>query len=276
MVDKQITPDVLYTFHWAGKADAYRILQERAAATLMPQPELSVNFDTAENIFIEGENMEALKVLRDLYYNKVKCVIIDPPYNTGNDQIIYPDRFKENGYCHNSWLSMMLPRLSLARNLMRDDGAIFVHIDDNEAHHLRLVMNEVFGEENFVAQIVWECSCAPTRLKKHFQKSHEYILCYAKRMNNLVCCGSPRRESIWKHSEVGQYLDSMKELRELFGVEMVFDHSKPVKFIKQLLSLYSQGNDIILDFFAGSATTAQAVLDLNNEDGGSRKFILVQ
>ena len=169
-----------YNLNWAGKADAFKILQERTSATLKPQPELSVNFDTTKNIFIEGENLEVLKILQKSYYNKIKCIIIDPPYNTGNDSFIYPDRFKENlmdyekrvgekneegylikeglfrknnrenGHYHSNWLNMMLPRLFLARNLLRDDGVIFIHIDDNEVHNLRLLMNEVFGEENFL------------------------------------------------------------------------------------------------------------------------------
>jgi len=268
-----------YALNWTGKAAAYRVIQERTAATLIPQPELSANFDTAENIFIEGENLDALKVLQTSYNNKVKCIIIDPPYNTWKNNVIYSDRFKENkenGDSHSNWLNMMLPRLSLARDLMSDDGVIFVHIDDNEAHNLRLVMNEVFGEENFVAQIVWEYAYAPVNLRKHFSKSHEYILFYAKQINNLVYYGSPRLKSTWTHREVGHYQDSMRELRALFDGEKIFDYPKPVTLTKQLISLYSQENDLILDFFAGSATTAHAVIDLNNEDGGNRKFILVQ
>jgi adenine-specific DNA-methyltransferase len=388
-----------YTLNWAGKSDAFKILQEGTTATLKPQPELSVNFNATENVFIEGENLEVLKILQKSYYNKIKCIIIDPPYNTGSDSFIYPDRFKENledyekrvgerdeegylmkeglfrknsrenGHYHSNWLNMMLPRLFLARNLLRDDGVIFVHIDDNEVHNLRLLMNEIFGEENFIAQIIWERSYAPINLKKHFSESHDYILCYARQIDNLICYGLPRPEStnskygnpdndprglwrtdnlsvgpaipekiyeiitpsgrkvlppkgrcwvytkeryeemvadnriwfgedgnnvpapkrflnevkqgltpmtVWKHSEVGHNQDSMRELRELFEGEKIFDYSKPVKLIKQLISLYSQKDDFILDFFAGSGTTAHAVLDLNKEDNGNRKFILVQ
>jgi len=270
---KQYSCNEPCTLNWTGKAAACRILQERATATLIPQTEFSVNFDTAENVFIEGENLDALKILRKSYNNKVKCIIIDPPYN---NNFIYSDRFKENKDKHSDWLNMMLPRLSLARDLMRDDGVIFVHIDDSEAHNLRSVMNEVFGEENFVAQIVWECAYPYINLKKHFSKDHEYILCYAKQINNLICYGPPCSETIWKHREAGHYHDSMRELRAIFDGKKVFDYPKPVTLTKQLISLYSQENDIILDFFAGSATTAHAVIDLNNEDGGKRKFILVQ
>ena len=162
--------------NWAGKADAVRSLQQPTTATFAPQTNQSVNFDTAENIFIEGENLEVLKVLQKAYYGKIKCIIIDPPYNTGNDSFIYPDNFKEsktiyekrvgvkddegyllkdgglhrnakeNGHFHSNWLSMMYPRLFIAKNLLKDDGVIFVHIDDNEVHNLRLLMDEIFGE----------------------------------------------------------------------------------------------------------------------------------
>ncbi|MDO9339835.1 MAG: site-specific DNA-methyltransferase, partial [Bacteroidales bacterium] len=175
-----------YVLNWAGKSDAFKILQQSTTATLKPAPEESTNFDNTENVFIEGENLEVLKVLQKAYYGKIKCIIIDPPYNTGNDSFIYPDSFKESkedyqkrigekdeegylmkegffrknskdsGHYHSNWLSMMYPRLFLAKNLLRDDGVIFVHIDDNEVHNLRLLMTEIFGEENFVAQIIWQ------------------------------------------------------------------------------------------------------------------------
>jgi adenine-specific DNA-methyltransferase len=160
-----------YVLNWAGKSDAFKILQQPTTATLKPAPDESVNFNTSENLFIEGENLEVLKVLQKAYYGKVKCIIIDPPYNTGSDSFIYPDKFsekkedylkrigdkdeegylmkeglfrknsKDSGHFHSNWLSMMYPRLFLAKNLMRDDGVIFVHIDDNEVHNLRMVMN---------------------------------------------------------------------------------------------------------------------------------------
>jgi len=172
-----------YVLNWAGKSDAFKVLQTPTTKTLVPVKDESVNFDETENIFIEGENLEVLKVLQKSYFGKVKMIYIDPPYNTGNDSFIYPDKFsetkdeyqrrvgdkdeegymtkdgmfrknsKENGQYHSNWLNMMMPRLYLAKNLLRQDGVIFISIDDNEVHNLRLLMNEIFGEENFIAQI---------------------------------------------------------------------------------------------------------------------------
>ena len=211
-----------YVLNWAGKSDAFKTLQIPTTATLKPCPGEGINDGflssptgggregASENIFIEGENLEVLKVLQKSYYNKIKCIVIDPPYNTGSDSFIYPDSFKESkedyqkrigdkdsegylmkegmfrknskdsGHYHSNWLSMMYPRLFLARNLLKDDGVIFVHIDDNEVHNLRLLMNEVFGEENFVAQIVWQKKTGAGAKTKGFITLHEYILCYAK------------------------------------------------------------------------------------------------
>lgn len=199
-----------YVLNWAGKTDAFKVLQETTTATLKPAPEESINFDKTENVFIEGENLEVLKVLQKSYYGKVKVVAIDPPYNTGGDSFIYPDRFKENkedyqkrigekdeegylmkegifhknskdsGHYHSNWLSMIYPRLFLAKNLLTEDGVIFIHIDDNEVQNLRLIMNEIFGEENFVAQIVWQKKTGAGAKTKGFITLHEYILCYAK------------------------------------------------------------------------------------------------
>jgi len=199
-----------YVLNWAGKSDAFRVLQSPSTKTLVPAKEESINFDDTENIFIEGENLEVLKVLQKSYFGKVKMIYIDPPYNTGNDSFIYPDKFseskeeyqkrigdkdedgymtkegmyrknsKENGQYHSNWLNMMYPRLFLARNLLRDDGVIFVSIDDNEVHNLRLLMNEIFGEGNFVGQIVWKNKYGAGAKTKGFIEVHEYILCYSK------------------------------------------------------------------------------------------------
>ena len=204
-----------YVLNWAGKADAFKVLQIPTTATLEPQPEQSINFDTTENVFIEGENLEVLKVLQKSYYGKVKCIIIDPPYNTGNDSFIYPDSFKENksdyekrigdkdedgylmkeglfrknskdsGHFHSNWLSMMYPRLFLAKNLLTDDGVIFVHIDDNEVHNLRLLMNEIFGEENFVGCLKWKKKKQPSFLHGHIASIIEYILIFGKHSSKL-------------------------------------------------------------------------------------------
>ncbi|MBE3094512.1 MAG: site-specific DNA-methyltransferase [Actinobacteria bacterium] len=204
-----------YVLNWAGKSDAFKVLQQSTTATLKPDPEESINFDTTENVFIEGENLEVLKVLQKAYYGKVKCIIIDPPYNTGNDSFIYPDSFKESkedyqkrigekdeegyllkegffrknskdsGHYHSNWLSMMYPRLFLAKNLLRDDGVIFIHIDDNEVHNLRLIMNEIFGEENFVDCIIWKKRYGGGAKEKHLVSLHEYVLMYTKNIDNL-------------------------------------------------------------------------------------------
>jgi adenine-specific DNA-methyltransferase len=206
-----------YVLNWAGKSDAFRALQSPSTATLIPCKEESVNFDKTENIFIEGENLEVLKVLQKSYFGKIKMIYIDPPYNTGNDNFIYPDKFsetreeylsrigvkdetgfmtreglfrknsKDSGHYHSNWLSMMYPRLFLARNLLRDDGVIFVSIDDNEVHNLRLLMNEVFGEENFVAQLTLLCNPKGRAQDKHFATNHEYVSVYTK---NLLPKGS--------------------------------------------------------------------------------------
>lgn len=389
-----------YVLNWAGKSDAFRVMQRPSSATLVPCREESVDFDTTQNIFIEGENMEVLKVLQKSYFGKIKMIYIDPPYNTGNDSFIYPDKFsetkeaylrrvgdkneegymmrdgmfrknsKENGQYHSNWLNMMMPRLYLAKSLLREDGVIFISIDDNEVHNLRLLMNEIFGEENFVAQIVWERSFSPVNLMKHFSLAHDYILCYAKYIDNTVCNGIPRSDeaneryanpdndprgvwsssdisvgpaveaniypittpsgrvveppagrswslsknafserlhdnriwfgpdgngvprikrflselrktgitptTIWKHTEVGHSQEATQKLAQLFDGKKFFDYPKSVDLIKRIVSLYSNDKDIILDFFTGSGTTAHAVMQLNKEDGGNRKFICVQ
>ena len=389
-----------YVLNWAGKSDAFRVMQRPSSATLVPCREESVDFDTTQNIFIEGENMEVLKVLQKSYFGKIKMIYIDPPYNTGNDSFIYPDRFaetkeaylrrvgdkneegymmrdgmfrknsKENGQYHSNWLNMMMPRLYLAKSLLREDGVIFISIDDNEVHNLRLLMNEIFGEENFVAQIVWERSFSPVNLMKHFSTAHDYILCYAKYIDNAMCNGIPRSDeaneryanpdndprgvwsssdisvgpaveaniypittpsgrvveppagrswslskkafferlqdnriwfgpdgngvprikrflselrkngitptTIWKYTEVGHSQEATQKLAQLFDGKKFFDYPKSVDLIKRILSLYSSDKDIIFDFFAGSGTTAHAVMQLNKADGGNRKFICVQ
>ncbi|HDH13478.1 MAG TPA: site-specific DNA-methyltransferase [Nitrospirae bacterium] len=199
-----------YVLNWAGKSDAFRALQGRTTATLIPDREESVNFDNTGHIFIEGENLEVLKVLQKSYYGRIKMIYIDPPYNTGNDNFIYPDRFSENkddylkrigdkdeegymtreglfrknskdsGHYHSNWLSMMYPRLFLAKNLLKDDGVIFVSIDDNEVHNLRLLMNEIFGEENFLATFVWKRRASSALADKLVSTDHEYVIAFQK------------------------------------------------------------------------------------------------
>ena len=208
-----------YHLDWPGKSAAYKLLQAPSSATLRPQPGLSVNFDTAEHVFIEGENLEVLKVLQKAYFGKVKLIYIDPPYNTGSDSFIYPDRFqeskadylkrineldddgqlmregffrknnKENGHYHSNWLNMMLPRLYLARNLLREDGVIFVSIDDNEVHNLRCVMNEIFGEDAWLATLIWHRrQNADSRNEDGASTDHEYVLVYKRANGTLKGC----------------------------------------------------------------------------------------
>ncbi|NQU67136.1 MAG: site-specific DNA-methyltransferase [Candidatus Marinimicrobia bacterium] len=394
-----------YQLSWAGKNDAYKILQTSTTSTLNPKPSESINWEHASNIFIEGENLEVLKVLQKSYYGKIKVICIDPPYNTGSDSFIYPDKFseskeeyfirigdkddegylmkeglfrpnrKENGQFHSNWLSMMLPRLFLARNLLKDDGLIFVHIDDNEITNLRLLMNEVFGEENYIQEIVWQRHAGGGNDSKYFAIDHEYILCYAKNISSIdklrmplstndihqykqkdryfdtlgpyktksflrmrpddprpglqysiTCPDGSKIFNEWKWEEIS-FLKALEEdkviirkddkdkwiveyklylnsadgkkkekvprslfqnearnsqgkqtLTKVMGKANVFNNPKPIELLKTLINLGSSHDtsDIILDFFAGSGSTGQAVLELNNETNGNRKFILVQ
>ena len=361
--------------------------------TLRPVKADSRDWDTTENLYIEGDNLEVLKILQESYLGKVKMIYIDPPYNTGND-FIYADDFMRtqreedremgiiddednrlvknmdtNGKFHSDWCSMVYSRLMLARNLLIEDGVIFISIDDNEQENMKKMCSEAFGEDNFIAQVVWERAYSPVNLKKHFSESHDYILCYAKNIELAVCNGLPRSAeandrygnpdndprgdwkasdlsvgpivqskvyeiitprgrsvlppngycwrldrktfdtyvkdnriwfgsdgnnvpaikrflsevkqgitpmTIWKYSEVGHSQDATKRLKDLFGGKAYFDYPKPVDLIKRTLQLYSSKGSIVLDFFSGSATTAHAVMQLNAEDGGHRKFIMVQ
>ncbi len=193
-----------YGLTWAGKSEAIRAVQIPSKGTLEPMPEASIDFDKSQNLIIEGDNLEVLKLLQKSYYGKVKMIYIDPPYNTGKE-FIYPDNFREGledyllysgqrqddgtrlstseeaaGRKHSKWLTMMYPRLFLARNPLRDDGVIFVSIDDNEVKNLRALMDEVFGEENFLASVVWQKSYSPSNDKKGIDALHDYVLCYSK------------------------------------------------------------------------------------------------
>jgi len=204
-----LASDQAYTFTWAGKQDAFRAIQVPSAASLAPAPEESVNWDETRHLFIEGENLEVLKLLYKSYFGQVKMIYIDPPYNTGND-FIYRDDYSEprraylektgqmdaegnvltsnpetSGRYHSDWLTMMYPRLFLARQLLREDGVIFVSIDDNEVHHLRLLMNEIFGEENFVDCIIWKKRYGGGAKEKHLVTVQEYILFYARNISAI-------------------------------------------------------------------------------------------
>jgi len=216
-----------YGLTWAGKRDAFRNVQVPSVATLRPQPEESVNWDSSENLIIEGDNLEVLKLLQKPYHGKVKMIYIDPPYNTGNE-FIYPDNFREgldeylrytgqlnddgtatstnkdtSGRYHSNWLNMMYPRLFLARNLLKEDGVIFVSIDDHEVHNLRLLMDEVFGEENFVGALVWQKSKKGDA--KLVAKTHEYVLLFARSIEALMDAGIWRRKKPGADDVLAQY-----------------------------------------------------------------------
>lgn len=385
-----------YGMTWPGKAECFKTIQSPSLATLLPDEKESENFATTENLIIEGDNLEVLKLLQKSYLGKVKVIYIDPPYNTGND-FIYPDNFSESlqtylqytgqvdaggrkfstntetdGRFHSKWMNMMYPRLYLARNLLQDDGLIFLSIDDSEATNLRQILDDVFGEENFVEQIIWKNKYNAGALTTGFSNIHEYIMCYSRKpVANLsipldeealgeyksrdskfakrggyvtqplatsskdtrpnlrypITIGGkeiwPEKQWIWSKDRldqaiardevvvnesngkvsvrVKQYLRDengairrtkplsifigpynqvgSKEIFEIFG-EDVFDFPKPSPLIRSLLSITvgeEAGKDgIVLDFFAGSGATGQAVVDLNDSDGGNRKFILVQ
>jgi|CXWL01.1.fsa_nt_gi adenine-specific DNA-methyltransferase len=389
-------PQERYQLNWPGKREALLTANAPIAKTLRPCREESLDFDSTQNLFIEGDNLDALKLLQETYLGKVKMIYIDPPYNTGND-FIYEDDFAEdtesyfqrsnqkdeagnrlvanneaNGRFHSDWLSMMYPRLKLARNLLREDGAIFISIDDGEQANLKQLCEEVFGEDNFVAEFIWE-KRTNRENRKIVSVRHDYLICFCR--NNLagvrVLKQLPMSEKalanyknpdndprgLWKsdpataqagHGTTSQfytlkapngkqhnlesgrcwlytedvmqmeikagkiwfgrdgngvpriktYLEAKERgltpesilfaedvatneiaknsLKELFSGISIFDTPKPVDLVKTSIQMSCEKNDIILDFFSGSATTAHAVINLNSEDNGQRKFIMVQ
>ena len=388
-----------YGLSWAGKADAIRAIQTPSTGTLVPCPEESINFETTENMFIEGDNLEVLKLLQKSYYGKVKMIYIDPPYNTGNE-FIYPDNFREgledylkysgqvstggvklstntetSGRYHSAWLNMMYPRLFLARNLLKEDGVIFVSIDDNEVHNLRLLMDEIFGSENFIASIVWHKMDSPKNSAVHLSVDHDYILLYARDAAIWRPHGLPRSEEMlaryrnpdndprgpwllgdlaarnfyaqgrypittpsgrviegpppgsywrvnsqkfeelnkdnriwwgeagdnrpglkrflsevregvvpqtyWPWKDVGSTRHAKRELLTVLNAQSgqdLFITPKPSALMKRMLQIATNkdGGDLVLDFFAGSASTGHSVYQQNIDDGGDRRFILVQ
>ena len=379
-----------YKFEWKGKSECLQLAQKRSTGTLRPCPEESVDWDATQNLYIEGDNLEVLKLLQTAYYRRVKMIYIDPPYNTGNDFVYEDDfvdpirRYKEvtqqttksnpetMGRYHTNWLNMMYPRLRLAANLLRDDGVIFISIDDNEVANLRKVCDEVFGEENFIAILIWQKRTSPANDSQWYSSDHEYLLVYAKVKsnwnpersertaeqdkyyknpdndprgewnsatytcnkskserptlyypilnpfsheeifpdenavwkfsrekheenvrNNLVYWGvdgkakMPRVKqflaeakkivprSIWNYGEVGSTQSATTDIRNLFD-GAAFPYPKPIGLIYKSIYQATRDDDIILDFFSGSGTTAHAVMQLNKEDGGNRRFILVQ
>lgn len=400
-----------YVLNWAGKSEAFKVLQTPTTKTLVPAKDESVNFDETEHIFIEGENLEVLKVLQKSYFGKVKMIYIDPPYNTGKDSFIYPDRFsetkdeyekrvgdkdeegymtkdgmfkknsKESGQYHSNWLNMMMPRLYLAKNLLKQDGVIFISIDDNEIQNLTLLMNEIFGEENFIANIVWlNKEGGGSSDSKYFRVKREFILCYGKSKESVEIIGTdisnrdryksedefvkergsyylqklgmgsiqysesldypietpdgnqvyPKdnnsgKQACWRWSKeklkwglengfieikkdskdiwtvyTKQYLNCDNEGNKIertqrpysviesysstqaskyldrLGLKNYFDYTKPNELIQYLIERVTTEDEIILDFFSGSGTTADAVLRLNIKDDLKRKHIQVQ
>ena len=383
-----------YEFNWVGKQAARAEVLQPTKKTLRPVKEDSVDWDNTQNLYIEGDNLEVLKLLQKSYLGKVKMIYIDPPYNTGNDFVYHDDfamsadeyaeasgsvdelgnkyikNMDSNGRFHSDWCSMIYPRLMVARTLLTEDGVIFISIDDNEQKNLKNLCDEVFGCNNFLAQVVWERAFSPINLMKHFSPSHDYILCYANDVSKAVCHGIGRSDeandrysnpdndprgvwsssdisvgppvqeniytittpsgrnveppagrswrlsrkafrerlednriwfgpngdntprikrflselrktgitpmTIWKHTEVDHSQGATQKLAKLFDGKKYFDYPKPVTLIERCLQLYSDKDSIILDFFSGSGTTAHAVMQLNAEDGGNRKFIMVQ
>ena len=381
-----------YDFTWVGKRAAQREAAAPCRKTLRPCPEESVDWDTTQNLYIEGDNLEVLKLLQNSYMGKVKMIYIDPPYNTGNDFVYHDDfaqsadeydehnldeegnRFRKNtdsnGRFHSDWCSMIYARLMVARSLLTEDGVIFISIDDCEQRNMRIVCDEVFGESNFVTQIVWQKIHSIKNDARYFSENHEYALIYARNkeyykvellprteeMNqryknpdndprgpwqsgDLVASGErsnghflisspktgktfdvpqgkhwvyseqnlralvednqiwfgedgnsfPRKKrflsdvqegrtasTIWLSEEVGHNQTATREVKLLFDDNKYFDFPKPVSYIKQMLRVSTKDEALILDFFSGSATTAHAVMQLNAEDGGNRKFIMVQ
>lgn len=388
--------DERYQFTWPDKKKAVLLANTPLNKTLRPSIRESINFDTTDNIFIEGDNLDALKLIQETYLEKIKIIYIDPPYNTGND-FVYDDSFKENineylensgqydengnqlvkniesnGRFHTDWINMMYSRLRLARNLLRDDGAIFISIDDNEVKNMRNICDEIFGESNFVNHIIWHKKYGAANDAKYLSDVHEHILLYCKNKavwhpnlferpdelnakyknpdndprgpwvatnlsvktysaandyiitspaglqfspppsrcwvvskekyeemlaDNRITFGKdglsrPYKKTflsevqngvvpttIWSYDDAGHTIGAKSEIRDLFSdTKAPFDTPKPTKLIKRIISM-SESNthdDIILDFFGGSGTTADAVMQLNAEDNGNRKYIIVQ
>ena len=404
LLKQMLSPDVVdgdeaYEFTWVGKKASIVEANKPIRKTLRPCPEESKNWDDTENLYIEGDNLEVLKLLQESYLGKVKMIYIDPPYNTGND-FIYADDFMRsqdeenrqmgmydedenrlfknndsNGRFHSDWCSMMYSRLMLARNLLTDDGAILISIDDFEQDHLRSLCDEIFGRSNYIDTLIWKKRYGGGAKEKYFVSLHEYVLVYCKNINSIgelfvpltnesaeryyskrdekfetrggyrthpLEAGKamdsrpnlvypipapdgteiwPKRQWLWskertyealKNNELEitsgkegwvvsskQYLrDSdgsirpakmlsiiddiytqhgTNEMIQIFGNAKIFSYPKPSEFIKKLVSVMTSGNDdIVLDFFSGSASTAHAVMSLNAEDNKHRKFIMVQ
>lgn len=380
--DTSVSNSEGYSLDFIGKESAKKAAEVPTVMGLSIDKELSKNYYDTGNVIISGDNLDALKILKRDYDSRIKAIYIDPPYNTRNKNFIYKDNFKEicptrdNSDTHSGWLGYMYPRLLLARDLLADDGVIFVSIDDNEAHNLRIVMDEIFGENNFLATISWQGMDSVKNDSKFFSTNCEFIivfsknrkLCYDKETGKSIIQGFMRTEkqkkpykncdndprgryllsslhaksgtedsqyeftfpngqtwsppkgrypryskktlqklldddlilldtngkkvpqrkkflseasdhirphTFWNYQDFGSTRQANMELKTILG-DGIFSNPKPVKLVRNLLGLLSMDDGIILDFFAGSGTTAQAVMELNMEDNGSRKFILIQ
>lgn len=383
-----------YQLNFIGKDYARRQAGEMPTSVIVPDEEQNNGEGrNSKNLFFTGDNLEVLRHLQSAYANKVDVIYIDPSYNTGQDDFAYPDNFEytddqlENMFgldenqlarlksiqgksSHSAWLTFMYPRLQLSKHLLKQDGVIFISIDDNEDGNLKEICDEIFGESNFLAQVVWERAYAPINLKKNFSPSHDYMLVYGRDANIIETNGISRSDesdsrynnpdndprgpwsssdisvgpaiqeniypvttpsgrvveppagrswslsqkafrerladnriwfgadgngvprmkrfkselrktgitpmTIWKYQEVGHSQEATQYLQSLMGGKKYFAYPKPVKLIQRAIQLYSNENSVIMDFFAGSATTAEAVMQQNIEDGGNRKFIMVQ
>lgn len=367
----------LYELTWKGKNEAIKSSQIPSMSTLRPDKFSSKKWDSTENIYIEGDNFEVLKLIQKSYFGKIKMIYIDPPYNTGKD-FVYKDNYRnsirnykeitnqttksntdKSGRYHTDWLNMIYPRLKLSRNLLTEDGVICISIDDNEIHNLRKICDEIFGEENFIGSIVRRRRKSQANLSKNISVIHEYLLIYTKSNKEVLkgindnidthsyknpdndprgvyvtmpCTnkggarytvktptgkiieeewrfkketynkllgenkivfpnggeGKPRyklflSEKLEQGVIVNSWWDNVSsnqeatvEIKKIFKDKVVFDTPKPIDFIKKLIKISTDKDSIILDFFSGSATTAHAVMQLNAEDNGNRKFIMVQ
>ena len=344
-------------------------LLENNLPVLTEDTDLFIDNGGQMNFLIEGDNLASLKLLEKTHKGRIDLIYIDPPYNTGNKDFVYDDRFVDSNdtFRHSKWLSFMEKRLQIARSLLSENGVIFISIDDNEQAQVKLMCDSIFGADNFIAQIIWERAFAPVNLKKHFSESHDYIVCFAKNLQNAICNGLTRNNendsrysnpdndargswtssdmtvgpavpekiytittpggkkltpasgrcwlftqkryqemladnriwfgldgnnmprvkkflsevkqgitpmTIWKYTEVGHSQDATKELKNIFDGESKFTYPKSIRLLQRIVGLYGDKYSTILDFFAGSGTTGHAVMKLNAEDGGNRKFIL--
>jgi adenine specific DNA methylase Mod len=280
--------------HWVGKDAILNHDREVPCRVLNKKRILSKGEknNNQENLLIKGDNLEVLKSLMPDYSGKVKCIYIDPPYNTGSEKWSYNDRVNskemqewlrkvlgenKNLSRHDKWLCMMYPRLKLLKNLLTEDGAIFVSIDDTEYSYLKEILNEIFGSKNYISTIIWH-NDIPKNDAKPFSTTHEYILCFARDSKKWVKYSrNVQPQTVWFKDEVGDKQEAKEELESLLiNPNHFFETPKPMRLIKRILEISTKKDDIILDAFAGSGATGHAVMQLNKEDGGSRKCILVE